>query len=213
MAGIVHDLKTPLASIAHEAAVLDDWLARGDRSRAAHSVARIQDNVWFLDRITHDLLDVCAFNAGRLALVRTTVELRGVLERVIARIAGAARTRIHLEAPTTATVWIDEVRIQRVVGTLLDNALQSAPSNSTIVVQLHTTQTSVVVSVIDPGPAVASLCALEVHTRTRADAADYRCIRELGLSASKQIVEAHGGTFGLERLPGVGSRAFFELLL
>ena len=51
VAEIVHDLKNPLSAITLEAVLLEDKLSRGDRTNGLHSIARINHNVAFLDRL------------------------------------------------------------------------------------------------------------------------------------------------------------------
>ena len=78
VADIVHDLKNPLASIALDAELLTSGGASVD---VAASVRRIARNVGFLDRMVHDLLDLCALQAGHFELCRSPTELRALSSR------------------------------------------------------------------------------------------------------------------------------------
>jgi signal transduction histidine kinase len=209
---IAHDLKSPLGAIALEATLLDDRLVHADRVGGLRSVIRIQQNVAFLDRLVLDLLDVCAMTTGRFRLQRAETEMRTLLEQVIERASGLARHRIFLEAPERVLIDIDELRIERVVANLLDNAIKYSPEASGIVIRLAHDELRVGVSVIDMGPGIAPEELPHVFDRhRRADSSRGTCGSGLGLYVAKRIVDAHGGTISVASIRGAGARFFFTL--
>jgi signal transduction histidine kinase len=212
VAEIAHDLKSPLGAIALEATLLDDRIVHSDRINGLRSVMRIQQNVAFLDRLVQDLLDVCAMNNGNFKLRRAPVELRALVEQVVERCAGPARARVFIDAPQPVDLDVDELRIERVLGNLLDNAIKYAPQSTAIIVSVAVEDHRVCVSVIDAGPGIAAADLPFVFDRYRravGSQASAGC--GLGLYVSKKIVEAHGGTIGVESAPAAGSRFHFEL--
>src|SRR6185312_1056697 len=76
-----------------------------------------------------------------------------VIERVVPT---RDRGRVILQARTRAIVYLDDLRIERVVANLLHNALRYAPSESEIVVELERQADRVLVSVRDAGHAIAA---------------------------------------------------------
>ncbi len=215
LAQIVHDLKNPLSSIALETELLD---ARGVSCHgfdAAQAMARIRRNVRFLDRLIYDLLDVCTLSDGRFALHRARCDLSRLLATVIDRVVPLAdRHRVVLDAPYPVEAVVDELRIERVVANLLDNALKYTPSSATIVVVVTREATSANVSIRDSGPGLSSAdIALLFEPYRRGNSARGKSGSGLGLFVSKQIVEAHGGRIGVESVSGVGARFFFALPL
>jgi signal transduction histidine kinase len=215
LAQIVHDLKNPLSSIALETELLD---ARGVSCHgfdAGQAMARIRRNVRFLDRLIYDLVDVCTLSDGRFALRRTRCDLTTMIETVIDRVVPAAdRHRVVLDAPYSVEALVDELRIERVVANLLDNALKYTPSTATIVVTVTREANSANVSVRDSGPGLSPAdIALLFEPYRRGGSARGRSGTGLGLFVSKQIVEAHGGRIGVESVTGVGARFFFALPL
>jgi signal transduction histidine kinase len=214
VAQIVHDLKTPLATIALETSMLDDRLARGEATDMRPAIDRITRNVIYLDRVVHELLDLCAVDANHLALDRVATELRTLLEDVIARcVPTQDRARVVLEADCPVTLVIDELRIERVIANLLSNALKYAPRASEIIVRLAVGPDVVTVSVIDSGAGVASDQTNYIFEKYHRIAGS-RCEGTgLGLYISKKIVEAHGGRIGVHSIHGAGARFYFELPL
>jgi len=213
VAQIVHDLKSPLSTIALEARLLDDKLAQGDPSDARGALARITRNVDFLDRMVQDLLDLCSLDAGRLELHRKPTELRMLLEQIIDRVVPTRdRGRVSLHATEPLTTSIDDLRVERVVANLLQNALKYAPKMTGIVVGLAAMNDAIRVSVTDAGPGMTPAETGYVFDKfRRASTAGSGEGSGLGLYVSKKIVEAHGGRIGVTSVQGAGSQFFFEL--
>ena len=215
LAQIVHDLKNPLSSIALETELLD---ARGVSCHgvdASQAMARIRRNVRFLDRLIYDLVDVCTLSDGRFALRRTRCDVAALLSIVIDRVVPAGdRHRVTLEAPIGIEAMLDELRIERVVANLLDNALKYTPNDAVIVVSARREGDGATISVADSGPGLTTAeIANLFEPYRRGGAARGRTGTGLGLYVSKQIVEAHGGRIGVESVTGVGARFFFALPL
>ena len=213
VAQIVHDLKNPLSTIALEVCLLDDKLAHGHPSDTRDALARITHNVEFLDRMVQDLLDLCSFDAGRLELNRRPTELRMLLEQIIDRVVPTRdRGRVSLHAAEPLTTSIDDLRIERVVANLLQNALKYAPEITGIVVGLAAVNDAIRVSVTDAGPGMTPAETGYVFDKfRRASTAGAREGSGLGLYVSRKIVEAHGGRIDVTSVPGAGSQFFFEL--
>jgi signal transduction histidine kinase len=213
VATLVHDFKSPLATIALDAEWLAASLAHVDPIDAHRSLARIGRNVAFLDRMVMDLLDLCSIDAGHFVLRRAATELFALLEHVVERVVPTRdRGRVFLEAAERITVSVDDLRLERVVANLLQNALKYAPPASGIVVRLDREPTLTRISVTDAGQALAQneLAHLfDEYRGTRAARAHEGS--GLGLYLSKQIVEAHGGTIHVETIRGLGTRFFLEL--
>jgi signal transduction histidine kinase len=213
VAQIVHDLKNPLSMIALETCLLDDRLAHGHPSDTHDALARITRNVHFLDRMVQDLLDLCSLDAGRLELHRKPTELRMLLEQTIDRVVPTRdRGRVSLHAEEPLTTSIDDLRIERVVANLLQNALKYTPKITGIVVGLTAMKDAIRVSVTDAGPGMTPAETGYVFDKfRRASTAGSREGSGLGLYVSKKIVEAHGGRIDVTSVQGAGSQFFFEL--
>lgn len=211
---IVHDLKNPLAAIAMEATLLDALLGDENCVRGLRSVARIQDNVLYLDRIVHDLLDVCAYAAGELRMQTATVDICTLVERVIERTTGAAVDRIFVSAHGATVVDADENRIERVIANLLDNALRYSPESSRVLIEIDGSDSYVRVTVSNTGRAIPNAEMAQLFERyRRGSTAQSQHGSGLGLYTCKRIVEAHGGAIGADSTCHGGSRFFFDLPL
>ncbi len=212
LAQIVHDLKNPLASIALEIELMD---ARTPAGEHAASIERIRRNVGYLDRLIYNMMDGCMVSRGKLALRRARCDLGGLLLAVIDRVVPTPeRHRVVLEVADPAEVFVDELRIERVVANLLDNALKYTPASAGIVVRLSLEVYGAQVSVCDAGPGLSPTeTSVVFEPYRRAATGRRRPGSGLGLYVSKQIIEAHGGHIGVESVRGVGARFFFGLPL
>ncbi len=213
LAHVVHDLKNPLSTIALEADVLDAALPASRGGDVDAALRRIRDNVAFLDRMVHELLDVSSIDAGRFALVRRAIDMAELVEDVVARVIPSRDAhRVSLTCEGHWVVDVDELRIQRVVINLIENALKYAPSNTPVAVRVSACESGVRVEVADRGPGIDADDAPYVFDKYRrlADGSQHSG-HGLGLFVSKEIVTAHGGRIGVDSVRGTGSCFFFEL--
>jgi signal transduction histidine kinase len=210
---LVHDFKTPLATISLEMSVLQETVAINASPAVRAAIARIARNVAYIDRLVHDLLDSSSVEAGELSLQRSPTELCSLLRLVIERsVPSRDRTRIYIDAPGRVVLPVDALRIERVVANMLSNALKYGPTTGGIIVKLEQLAGSVRISVIDGGPAVdAGVRGMIFNRYMRTPDARTHEGSGLGLYVARKIIEAHGGTIGVDHLTHVGSRFFFEL--
>jgi signal transduction histidine kinase len=214
IAEIVHDLKSPLSTIALESELLEVGLGDVAPDSVRGAVNRITLNVRFLDRMIHDLLDFCSIDAGQFMLQRGQVELQSLIEQVIDRmVASRDRARIRFQSVERIVVDIDDLRIERVIANLIQNAFKYTPACSSVVVTLDRRPQWACVSVIDAGPGVAMSDRMEIFDKyRRVHGERVRDGSGLGLYVSKRIIEAHGGHIGVKSA-GNGACFFFELPL
>jgi two-component system sensor histidine kinase VicK len=214
VAQLVHDLKSPLATIALESELLGCRVSERDSwSSMSGAVQRILLNVGFIDRMVLDLLDLCVMDCGQLQLHRASTELRELVKHVVDRVIPTNdRHRVFVHAAAPAVLELDSLRIERVVANLLQNAFKYAPRVSGVTVRLDVIGDRACVSVIDAGPGISIADQAVIFDKHRRSAsASAHDGFGLGLYVSKRIVEAHGGRIGVESVHGAGSRFFFEL--
>ena len=131
-----------------------------------------------------------------------------------------AHVRLVWTPPASAlTVTADGDRLRRALSNLVDNALKHTPQDGTVTLAVERlaaragSSAQVQVSVTDSGPGIAPEEQRRIFERFyRVDRA--RSGREgsgLGLAIVKDIVEAHGGSVGVESIVGNGSRFWFTL--
>lgn len=212
VAQFVHDLRSPLSTIALEVELLDHGSFEPTSTAARRAFDRITQNVAFLERLMLDLLDSCSIEASGLELHRAPTDLRRLVESVIERVAGTRdRDWISIDAPDSITIAIDELRIQRVIANFLQNAFKHAP-NCRVLAKLEVCTGYVRVSVTDEGPGIPAEDMSTIFDEyRRARAARPLDGHGIGLYVAKRIVEAHGGRIGVQSALGEGSKFYFDL--
>lgn len=210
VASIAHDLRNPLQSIRLAADLLAFKSARRDGWEREREIAEmLSRQVRNLDLMLQDLLDTSRIEAGQLKLKLTCCDLTPLLRDAVDLHQGGTELHtIALELPDQAVLCAcDALRFSQVMNNLLSNAIKYSPSGGRIVVRAAVGTSSVEVSVCDQG------IGIEAHElgnifkpfqRTQATRETIPGIG-LGLSASRRIVEAHGGVLVVESNPGEGS--------
>jgi signal transduction histidine kinase len=213
VASLAHDLKNPLTIIMLESNQIEQRLGLHATPAVLRGLERIAQNAAYIDRLVSDLLDVCSHDAGRLDLRIERLDLarlvRGAAERAV---ASPDRARVRVEIRSIVFAWGDEMRIERVISNLLNNAFKYCPEGS-ITVRLDARGSRACVSVIDSGPGLSADEARRVFERYRRGSTGTQHGYGLGLYTSRKIIEAHRGRIGCVSTSGRGARFYFELPL
>jgi two-component system sensor histidine kinase KdpD len=201
---VSHDLRTPLATIRAIATDLRD--APGyDEATRAELLDSLCDEAERLDRLVANLLAMSRIEAGALKPERQAVPLDELLAERARRLRRLfLQVRLELDVPADLPlVDGDYTQLEQVFTNLLENAARYAPPRSTVRIRARPAGGMVEVAVADEGPGIAD------HERARI----FEPFRRgegsrssgIGLAICKAIVEAHGGTIGVERTPGGGA--------
>lgn len=204
-----HELRTPLNAILGfgQLLQLDD-----DLSREAHrSVAAILRSGRHLLGLIDEVLDISRIETGRLDLHLDAVPVDAVVAESIDLVRPLASERditVRLESQTDDLhVTGDRQRFHQVLINLLSNAIKFNRPGGTVDVVVRRQGDEVGIEVRDTGPGIARH-DLEKLFRPfeRLDAADREIPGTgLGLTLSKQLVEAMGGTLAVASTVGTGS--------
>jgi PAS domain S-box-containing protein len=215
IAAVSHDLRNPLGTIS-----LASSLVGGDRGiapRTHKQVDMIQRAAQRMGRLIDDLLDVAAIQADRLQLRVEPVGVAALVQDALdAHLSLAEEKAIELVADCTAAdllVPCDGDRVQRVFGNLIGNALKFCGQGDTIRIEAQTTDDAVHFAVADNGPGIDAALVPSLFEPYWSAPEHVRKGVGLGLHIAKRVVEAHGGTIGVESELGAGARFFFTLPL
>ena len=167
-----------------------------------------------MGQLVGDLLDLARLDQGRpLALGPTDLTTLAADAIADARAVEPDRA-LALEAPTTAVVIGDEALLRQILANLVANAQVHTDPDTPISVRVYDAPTEVVVEVVDQGPGMPPEVAEHAFERFfRADPARtrHRGGSGLGLSIVAGAVAAHGGTVGLDTIPGRGTTVVVRL--
>jgi two-component system sensor histidine kinase ChvG len=208
-ADVAHELKNPLTSLRSAVETLP--LARNEHSRA-RLLAVIEHDVKRLDRLISDISDASRLDAELQRQDMAPVDMRRLLTTLTSvanetKLGHDVGVEVRFEgrgAGDTFSVPGHDSRLGQVISNLLSNAQSfSTPGNKVrILCRLLRAQIEIVVD--DDGPGVRPDALERVFERFYTDRPHQGFGQNsgLGLSISKQIIEAHGGRIWAENRPG-----------
>lgn len=216
LSDLAHELRTPIATLSAYHEGLFDGVT--DLDADTRTVLTAQTDR--LARLAQDINDVSRAEEGRLHLDRQPYQVADL----IAMAADSARARYddkHVELATAtadgagAAVDVDPNRIGQVLGNLLTNALRHTPAGGRVTLSARSASDEVAIIVSDTGEGLLASQLPHVFERFyRGDTARDRdrSGSGIGLTISKAIIDAHGGTITAHS-EGPGQGATFEILL
>lgn len=203
LAGVGHDLRTPLAGIKAAVTSLraeDVQWTDADRIELLDAVESSADR---LDALVANLLAASRLDAGALSVNLAPVDVEEIIGRGISGIGDTQRIVIDV-SEQLPFVLADVGLAERVVANLVDNALRHSGKGSNVLVTAVDRDRHVMLSVVDDGPGVpaAQRDALFTPYQRLGD----RTIGGLGLglSVAHGFTEAMGGTLEPAETPGGG---------
>ena len=206
---VAHDLKTPLTRIRGLAEVT----ARGPRdfdlwSDALGNIAEECDD---MVSIINTMLEITRTESRIEPFFQESVDLNKLLHKMHDLFSPAAEERQvqwELELPEKPiNTPADRIKLQRLFGNLLDNALKFVPEKGKVQLKMHKScDNQVLIQVIDNGPGIPDPDKPRVFERfVRLDASRSCRGNGLGLAMVRAITKAHGGTIFITDTPGGGA--------
>ena len=206
LAGVSHDLRTPLAGITGAATSLrdDGRLSPDARRDLAETIC---DEAERLERLVANLLDMTRLESGHVALRREWVPLDEIVGSALTRLEKAIAERevkVRL-GPDVSLVWVDPILIEQLLVNLLENALKYAPAGP-IEIEARHAPGAVELCVSDRGPGLSPALRSRAFEKFVRDAASGTPGVGLGLAICKGVAQAHGGDIAVEEREGGGAR-------
>ncbi|ESW76670.1 MULTISPECIES: sensor histidine kinase [unclassified Mesorhizobium] len=212
-ADVSHELKNPLTSLRSAVETLP--LAKNDNSRG-RLMEIIQHDVRRLDRLITDISDASRLDAELAREDAATVDLKKFITDLVAVSREATRNKKAVEIEFKAAklpqgvkgyfVTGHDLRIGQVITNLIENARSFVPEDhGHIAISLARSGKVNIVTVDDNGPGIRADAIDRIFERFYTDRPAGEAFGQnsgLGLSISRQIVEAHGGTLTAENIPG-----------
>ena len=218
---IVHDLRTPLASIISGSSLLGQMIREQDSEDETTPLLRIITNSSrrMLD-LVNSLLDVSRMEAGKIILDAEPFNLLTTVERVVARLQSLITSyQVQVEItipPDLPAVWGDQEKIGRVLVNLLDNAIKFTPTGGMVRISAwvdrHDAEPDgdwAICSILDSGPGIPPEHRDRIFDKftqlpsaqAQKDSAQRIRGSGIGLNFCKLTIEAHGGRIWVEAGP------------
>jgi two-component system, OmpR family, sensor histidine kinase ChvG len=208
-ADVAHELKNPLTSLRSAVETLP--LARNENSRS-RLLAVIEHDVKRLDRLISDISDASRLDAELQRQDMTPVDLRRLLTTLVSvanetRIGHDIAVEARFEgrgAADTFSVPGHDSRLGQVISNLLSNAQSFSNAGGRVRITCRRARSDIEILVDDDGPGIRPDALERVFERFYTDRPHQGFGQNsgLGLSISKQIMEAHGGRIWAENRAG-----------
>ncbi|CAG0928966.1 two-component system, OmpR family, sensor histidine kinase BaeS [Thermoflexales bacterium] len=214
VADVAHELRTPLSVMQGSLTAQLDGVFPLD----LEETAKLYDETRLLSRLVDDLRELAQAEAGQLQLNIGPIDLKGVIAGTAGAFTGVANEKqvnlIVAVAHDLPRVNADAERVAQVLRVLLTNALRHTALAGQVTIAATAISDQVEVSVQDTGEGITPDDVPYVFDRFwRGDKARARETggSGLGLAIAKQLIEAQGGSIGVESQAGRGSRFWFRL--
>jgi len=216
LAVAAHEMRTPLTALMLQIHSVDRMLAREcpGASVVARGVGGIETQATRLSKLVNGLLDVVQLGTNRMPLRFEELDLRQLVEGVLATMGGdfeRAGCQVITTLPKAVEVRWDRLRIEQVLTNLLTNAVKFAGGRP-IEVRVTASPTSVRIAVRDHGPGIAKEDQGRIFARfERAVSTRNFGGLGLGLYISAQLLRMHQGSLRVESEPGQGACFIVDL--
>ncbi|HXG37287.1 MAG TPA: ATP-binding protein [Bacteroidota bacterium] len=210
IAGVAHEIRTPLAAIKTRVQLWQRAASRGARSnrrstRDPVTVESMAMVVQELDRMEKTVQKLLTFSRGH-ALKLRRVNIHHTLRtsvRLFQNEIRKRRVRVKTQFNANDPIWnVDETELQKVFLNLLSNALEAMPNGGRLTLRTERTNDALTIAFEDTGIGMKPTVAKRVFEPffTTKDAGT-----GLGLSIAHEIIRAHGGTLDYQTRPGAGT--------
>ena len=220
-ADVAHELKNPLTSLRSAVETLPRVKSAPSRDRL---LSIMQHDVRRLDRLISDISDASRLDAELARGDAEPVDVAALLDAVVSMVADSPRSRgialrVSIDAAQTAPgarpycVLGHDSRLAQVITNLVDNACSFSQPGGEVRIHLgrkadaaggeaeHSTR--IVLTIEDDGPGIPPHALERIFERFYTDRPDdgFGQNSGLGLSISRQIVQAHFGRIWAENRP------------
>jgi signal transduction histidine kinase len=210
VANMSYELRTPLTSIGGFGEMLAAGYAGKLPSAAVDYVAAILESVDRLSKLINDVLDLTQGDTKGVVLERERVDIAGMCRAAAEALRVRAdekgqKLELALE-PSAGSVIGDARRLRESVEHILRNAVAYTDEGGHIWLKAIGDDEQATITIVDDGPGIEPEDQAQVFTRFhRSGAMRGDAALGLGLPLTRQFVEAHGGTVGLESALGEGT--------
>lgn len=203
---MTEELRTPLQAML-------SWVTQlrhdhDDRAQLERGLSVLERSAQDQSKLVTDLLDAASIIGGKLHLNRSLSDASSVILAAVEAERPAAEAKgVSLSAeldPDLGEVLADPERLRQIVSSLLGNAVKLTPPGGQVNVEADRLRSTLILSVEDGGPGIASADLSSFFERRSPGA--------LSLTVVRRLTEAHGGTVSVNSA-GLGHGATFTVSL
>ena len=218
VAGVSHDLRSPLASIQgylETILIKDEKLSPEEKNKYLEIIL---NNTQMLSKLVSELFELSKLDAKQVQPKPEQFSIAELTQDVVMKLKPQAeKNKINLEPvfpKEIPLVYADIALMERAISNLIENAIQYTPQNGTVKVVLSNSNQKVRITISDTGRGIPPKDLPFIFDRF------YRVERSrnrttggtgLGLSIAKKILELHDSEILVESEVNVGTKFYFDL--
>jgi signal transduction histidine kinase len=202
LADLGHELRTPLTVVRGELEAIVDGVHDADPDH----LEALLDEVAVMERLLEDLRTLSMAEAGALELHVEPIDLATLVTDTVEshrRTSEARGVALSVDAVDVGEMLIDPVRIREVISNLVVNALRAMPEGGGLRVTVGLDGDQAVIRIRDTGSGIEPDDLDRVFERFAKGSTSAGS--GLGLTISRDLVEAHGGLITISSEPGIGT--------
>lgn len=212
-----HDLRNPLGSVCGLAQLLNEGESALSAQERSDYLKAIESTGLRMLGIVDNLLDISVIESGNLKLevgkwpldelCRERIQIFGIQAR-------KKKISLHTSFNKMDDFPFDKNQISQALDNLLSNAIKFSPLGSNVYISTEKDGDRAKVSVRDEGPGISEKDKARLFgsfQKLSAKPTGGEKSTGLGLAITKKIIEAHGGTIGVETRLGAGTTFSFSI--
>lgn len=199
IAGVSHELKTPLSIIQSCTAILQDGLAK---DRTDHYFEAINREVSRMDRLIVDMLELAKYESGTFQLQPEAFPVKEAIQNVFNQLMMKIQEKdlqIHMDV-ADVTVLADQHRIEQVLSNFLSNAIKHTPPAGQVTIEAHPDGDHVRISIINEGEPIEDTQLKRIWDQFYQEKKAGRAKdgTGLGLAIAKNILKLHDAEYSAQ---------------
>jgi signal transduction histidine kinase len=213
-----HELRAPAAMLGGYLSLIEDESLGAIPERLRPVLPLLRAKAAQINLLANEMVEAARLEDGRLELKRKRVDLRELLRRSLKAAESTATPmhRLRFDDRIGHELWVlgDPMRLEIVIGNLLDNAIKYSPQGGEVLAQLSVSDGLAMLSVRDEGIGIAAedMSRLFVRFSRLAPYGDVPGTG-LGLYLVRELARLHGGDIVAVSMPGKGSEFTLSLPL
>ncbi|MBZ2174648.1 HAMP domain-containing histidine kinase [Schnuerera sp. xch1] len=210
IAGVSHELKTPLAIMKSCLSILKDGIAPEKRE---HYIQAMENEIQRMDLLVVNMLDLAKFESGTYKPEMAPFGIDKAIIEVCRSLAEQIREKELILTLRLCSQMVvgHKGLISRVIVNFLSNAIRHTEKGHEIVIAMRCNEKTVEVSVENQGNPISEEDKEKIWDQFyRVEARTSKAGTGIGLSISKEILKLHNSNYGVENTKN-GVRFFFTL--
>lgn len=217
---VAHELRAPLSILTGLSGVLADDNHGLDTANQTRYLNILNQTATDMGTMLDKLLDVTAFELGKVMLEIEPVEIAALLQEQIRQYTPRAeRKQIQLIETSNfgdTVCYCDRIRIRQVISNFLENAIKYSPADTTIELMGKEQDNLIWIGIQDQGPGIPKeeqqyLFQHLGYSKISSKPTGGEKSSGLGLVICKKIIDAHGGTISIDSAEKQGTTFWFTL--